>query len=135
MKQNTLFLSIIFIFSISFLNAQQAKKNKSDLENGKNKIQNNRFTLKTEKPNVKVSWQVTGIRKDAYAGKHRIKVEELKSDRERGKYLHPKLFGQPKEMGIYYDEEAKERNNLSPERLTNLPEIKNTDEPEDGTRR
>ena len=30
-------------------------------------IQNNRFTIKTDKPNVKVSWQVTGVRQDAYA--------------------------------------------------------------------
>jgi hypothetical protein len=66
------------------------------------KIQNNHFTLRTDKPDVEVSWQVTGIRKDAFAEKNRIPVEELKSEKDRGKYLHPELYGQPKEMGIHY---------------------------------
>ena len=35
----------------------------------------NRFTIKTDQPRVKVSWQVTGIRKDAYANAHRIQPE------------------------------------------------------------
>ena len=30
-------------------------------------IENNRFTIKTDQPDVKVSWQVTGIRQDASA--------------------------------------------------------------------
>ena len=29
------------------------------------KVHNNRFTIKTEKPHVEVSWQVTGMRNDA----------------------------------------------------------------------
>ena len=98
-------------------------------------IQNNQFTIKTDKPNVKVSWQVTGIRKDAYAEKNRIKVEEIKSGRERGKYLHPELFGQPKKMGIHYAEEVEVKNILPSERMINLPEIKNPDELENGARR
>lgn len=36
------------------------------------------FDIKADRPNVKVSWQVTGIRKDAYANAHRIKVVEKK---------------------------------------------------------
>ena len=56
-------------------------------------ISQNRFTIKTNRPNVKVSWNVTGIRQDAYANAHRIPVEEEKSASERGKYLHPELFG------------------------------------------
>ena len=61
------------------------------------KVKDNRFTIKTDKPNVEVSWQVTGIRQDAWANAHRIKVEEDKTGKERGSYLHPELFGQPKE--------------------------------------
>jgi hypothetical protein len=49
--------------------------------------------------NVKVSWQVTGIRQDAYANKHRIPVEEPKPEQERGFYLHPEVFNQPAERG------------------------------------
>ncbi|MGA9427529.1 MAG: hypothetical protein WBV33_20790, partial [Terracidiphilus sp.] len=55
-------------------------------------IANNRFTIQTDKPQVKVSWQVTGIRHDAYAEAHRVKVEEDKPAGERGTYLHPELF-------------------------------------------
>ena len=56
-------------------------------------IANNRFTIQTDKPAVKVSWQVTGIRHDAYADAHRVVVEEEKPEKERGTYLHPELFG------------------------------------------
>jgi hypothetical protein len=54
-------------------------------------ISKNHFTIKTSKPSVKVSWQVTGVRHDAYAEAHRIVVEEDKG-KERGTYLHPELF-------------------------------------------
>ena len=67
-----------------------------------NEISNNQFTIKTDKPNVKVSWQVTGIRNDAYAKANPMIVEQEKAQSERGKYLSPELFGQPKEMGINY---------------------------------
>jgi hypothetical protein len=53
------------------------------------------FEIRTDKPTVKVSWQVTGIRKDAYANAHRIKVVEPKTGAAAGQYLHPELFGQP----------------------------------------
>jgi trimeric autotransporter adhesin len=56
-------------------------------------IENNRFTIKTNRPGVKVSWQVTGIRHDVYADAHRIQVEVEKPEGERGSYLHPELFG------------------------------------------
>ncbi len=67
-------------------------------------IKGNTFTIKTDKPNVKVSWMVTGIRHDAWANAHRIPVEEDKPEKEQGLYLHPKEFGQPEEMGIGYAE-------------------------------
>jgi hypothetical protein len=56
------------------------------------KIEGNHFTVRTSKPNVEVSWQVTGIRHDAYADAHRVQVEQEKPPRERGHYLHPELF-------------------------------------------
>jgi hypothetical protein len=58
-----------------------------------NEIQNNQFTIRTSKPGVKVSWQVTGIRQDAYAKAHPMNVEEEKPANERGQYLHPEVFG------------------------------------------
>ena len=63
-------------------------------------IAGNRFTIRTNAANVKVSWQVTGIRQDRYANKHRIKVEEDKTELERGFYLHPEAFDQPEERSV-----------------------------------
>jgi len=64
------------------------------------KISANRFVIRTSKPNVEVSWQVTGIRQDAYANANRIPVEEDKPASERGYYLHPELFGQPESKSV-----------------------------------
>lgn len=66
----------------------------------KQEIQNNRFTIRTSRPQVKVSWQVTGIRHDAYADAYRIPVEEEKPTQEQGHYLHPELFGGSGERAI-----------------------------------
>jgi hypothetical protein len=63
-------------------------------------VSNNRFKIAGGKPGSKVSWQVTGVRHDAYADAHRIKVEEDKPALERGYYLHPDLFGQSEEKGV-----------------------------------
>jgi hypothetical protein len=49
---------------------------------------------------MKVSWQVTGIRKDPWANANRIRVEEDKPDKERGYYLHSDHYGQPEDKGI-----------------------------------
>ena len=64
------------------------------------KINDNHFRIKTSVPNVEVSWQVTGVRHDAYADKHRIVVEEDKPAQERGFYLHPEARGQPTDKGV-----------------------------------
>ncbi|MGA3074221.1 MAG: hypothetical protein ABSG56_11065 [Bryobacteraceae bacterium] len=42
-------------------------------------VNQNNFAIGTDKPNVKVSWQVTGIRQDAWANAHRIAVEAEKA--------------------------------------------------------
>ena len=57
------------------------------------KMSGNRFKIAGGKPNAEVSWQVTGIRQDAWANAYRIPVEEAKPAKERGTYLHPELFG------------------------------------------
>src|SRR6185369_11128591 len=64
------------------------------------KIAGNRFVIRTSRPRVEVSWQVTGIRKDPYADAHRIPVEEEKPAEERGHYIHPELYGRDDEAGI-----------------------------------
>jgi hypothetical protein len=61
---------------------------------------NSRFKVAGGISGMKVSWQVTGIRKDPYANAHRIPVEEDKPAKERGYYTYPELYGQPEERGI-----------------------------------
>ncbi len=41
-------------------------------------VKNNVFRIAGGKPGLRVSWEVTGIRQDDYANKHRIQVEEEK---------------------------------------------------------
>ena len=38
-------------------------------------LAHNRFTIETSKPHVEVSWQVTGVRHDAFARAHPLRVE------------------------------------------------------------
>ncbi|HKP12573.1 MAG TPA: hypothetical protein VJZ91_10700, partial [Blastocatellia bacterium] len=66
------------------------------------KVRGNRFVVRTNAPNVEVSWQVTGIRHDAYANAHRIPVEEQKPEDERGLFLHPDAFNQPANRGVQF---------------------------------
>ncbi len=70
-------------------------------------IADGRFSIKTDKPNVKVSWQVTGVRQDAWANAHRIPVEQEKPAAERGFYLHPELYGAPEEKGVLWARDPK----------------------------
>jgi len=56
-------------------------------------INDGKFTIQTDKPNVKVSWMVTGIRHDAWANAHRIPTEEEKPADKKGQYMHPELYG------------------------------------------
>jgi hypothetical protein len=56
------------------------------------KIEANTFKIKTDKPNIEVSWQVTGVRNDAFAKSNRIKVEEEKEAKNIGTYLNPEAF-------------------------------------------
>ncbi len=55
-------------------------------------IANNSFTIRTDMGEVKVSWQVTGIRRDAWADANRLPVEEVKPDDEQGTYLNPEAY-------------------------------------------
>jgi hypothetical protein len=73
--------------------------NYSRTRSNKNK-NNSRFKVAGGTSGMKVSWQVTGIRKDPYASAHRIRVEEDKPAKERGYYIYPELYGQPEERGI-----------------------------------
>ncbi len=66
-------------------------------------VSQNSFVVRSDKPNVKVSWQVTGIRQDAHANQFRIVPEVEKDAKDKGKYLCPECFHQAEEKGIFYE--------------------------------
>jgi hypothetical protein len=63
-------------------------------------IERRSFRIAGGTPEDKVSWQVTGIRQDKWANANRIRVEEEKPTEERGRYLHPELFGETEDKKI-----------------------------------
>jgi trimeric autotransporter adhesin len=85
------------------------------------KIANHSFTIKTDKPNVEISWQVTGIRQDPWANAHRIPVEQEKNTRERGHYIHPELYGVPEEASIEWTRHPDMMNRLKEMRERQSP--------------
>jgi len=66
----------------------------------KSEVSGNTFAIKTNKPNIKVSWQVTGVRKDAFANENRIPNSVDKKDWQKGYYIHPTAFGKAVDQGI-----------------------------------
>jgi len=65
-------------------------------------VSNNQFTIQSSVANAKVSWQVTGIRKDDYANAHRVVAEVDKRAADKGKYLYPLEAGKKIENGIEF---------------------------------
>jgi hypothetical protein len=63
-------------------------------------IAKSRFLIRTDKPKVKVSWLVSGVRKDAYAKANPVSVEKDKSGAEKGFYLHPHLYAQASDKAL-----------------------------------
>ena len=59
-------------------------------------VAHHQFTIAGGAPGMKVSWQVTGVRHDAYSTAHPLVVEARKPEKERGLYLHPDAYGTPR---------------------------------------
>ncbi len=55
----------------------------------------NNFRIAGGFAGLKVSWQVTGVRQDAWAEANRVVVEADKPADQRGTYLHPAAYGLP----------------------------------------
>ena len=67
----------------------------------KEEIGDNQFLIQTNEPNVKVCWEVTGVRADKYAEENRV-VPELEKEK-KGTYLHPELYGEAKERSENFE--------------------------------
>lgn len=59
-----------------------------------------RFQIRTDQPNVKVSWVVTGVRTDKFATANPLIPERSKPVEQRGRYLHPQAYGLPFERSV-----------------------------------
>lgn len=64
------------------------------------KVKGNTFQIRTNVPATEVSWQVTGIRNDAYAKAHRVQPEVAKEAQNKGKYLNPVELGKSADLQI-----------------------------------
>ena len=56
-------------------------------------VQDGQFGIAGAPPGTRISWQITGIRKDSWALANRIVVEEGKATHEQEAFLHPELYG------------------------------------------
>ncbi len=63
------------------------------------------FAIAGGDPGMKVSWQVTGVRRDPYSLAHRADIVQDKPATEVGTYRHPELYGMPETAGVAYREE------------------------------
>jgi len=63
-------------------------------------VSESRFKIAGGAAGLKVSWQITGVRRDAWAETHRVVVEADKPEDERGRFLHPEAFGMPVELTV-----------------------------------
>ena len=64
-------------------------------------IADHNFLIAGGQPGLKVSWEVKGVRNDAYMRTYGAPVELEKPAEQRGKYLQPELYGQSRDLGIH----------------------------------
>ncbi len=65
-------------------------------------VKDNAFRIAGGKPGMKISWQVTGVRADAWAKAHPMHPVVEKSAADKGTYLAPEVFGAPADKGTTY---------------------------------
>ena len=65
-------------------------------------IQGNRFKIAGGAPFKKVSWEVKAVRNDPWVQQYGYQTEQEKPKEYQGLYLHPELYGQPQERGVFY---------------------------------
>jgi hypothetical protein len=77
-------------------------------------IRDNSFGIAGGAAGQRVSWQVTGVRQDAWAKAHEFVIEEDKPEDERGHYLSPEAFGQDLTASVHWvrNEELRKRHPL-----------------------
>jgi hypothetical protein len=69
-------------------------------------VNNNKFEIATNQPNVKVSWEVKGVRNDAHMRKFPFVAVEEKSATQKGQYIDPAAYGQIESKRVSYSNVA-----------------------------
>jgi hypothetical protein len=70
-------------------------------------VREGRFRIAGGEPGLTVSWQITGVRRDAHAERHPLIVEEEKHAQDRGHYISPAAHGASESTAIGYAEPKK----------------------------
>jgi hypothetical protein len=83
-----------------------------------NEIAGGEFRIAGGIAGMKVSWQVTGVRKDAWAMANPLVVERPKNGTEKGFYLHPDLYGAPPEKQMNWADEPQQMKRLEAQKPT-----------------
>ncbi|MCC6186194.1 MAG: hypothetical protein IT256_03485 [Chitinophagaceae bacterium] len=91
-------------------------------------ISGNSFTIKTDKPNVKVSWLVAGVRHDQTALKYPIINEIEKPANEKGFFLVPEAFGFGQERNAAWHNSSQNKDAVYPSKPEELPAAPNSNE-------
>jgi hypothetical protein len=76
-------------------------------------VDNNHFEIATSVPNVKVSWEVKGVRNDARMKKYPFVAEQEKTAAQKGKYWDPSVHNQPESKGVSFDKNQSLQSSLN----------------------
>jgi hypothetical protein len=76
-------------------------------------IINNQFEIATSIPNIKVSWEVKGVRNDARMKKFPFVAQQEKSTLQKGKYWDPSVYNQPESRSVSFDKTQETQSSLS----------------------
>jgi hypothetical protein len=76
-------------------------------------IVNNQFEIATSIPNVKVSWEVKGVRNDAHMKKHPFVAQQEKIPAQKGKYWDPSVYNQPESKSVSFAKSQETQSSLS----------------------
>lgn len=91
-------------------------------------VHDGRFKIAGGTPSLKVSWQITGERQDAWAKANPLRIEDNKNADERGYFLHPEAHGHAMDRGInrkHHDEAQKHlKQPKAPDRMPDLEKLR-----------
>lgn len=80
------------------------------------KLQDGRFTIRTSRPDIEVSWEIKAVRDDRWVQRYGYRAEFEKEDEIKGKYLHPELYDRPANQGVLHRETGEADATARPQR-------------------